>query len=421
VVGAAVAVHDFEAAFQAINGHVMASRVVAGAVHGESLSFNLNTRGWLHLQLGRYAEALADCREARRMNPNLDQNNLKLARLFNDYYESVIKPEMARLATGVSADAAANIAMAYYQTGFSANAASYLNIALSVADPTEVAGLYNTLSGAYLGSGLIIDALRASAKAIALAAETDHTNYTLALRQIEALGQNPSALLDDIPPVPPRATAAAAGPQVTLVSGNYAAALNNLNPRVAAAMAKLGGAAVDNAASEEAAGLLHERGRYHLNLHNFDQAVSDFREARRHALHLGHEDLRLAQFFQAEFETSLKPLFDKLHAGICAETYNELGLLFFRNGFPANAATYFQLAVLISEGLVRAESLNNLAGAYLDSQHVIEALRAATQASALNPHISKVNLDLASTLLKPARIDLDAMLKDRFAALRTVH
>ena len=31
------------------------------------------------------------------MNANLDQNNLMLARLFNDHYENVIKPEMARL------------------------------------------------------------------------------------------------------------------------------------------------------------------------------------------------------------------------------------------------------------------------------------------------------------------------------------
>ena len=430
VVAAAIAAHDFQTAFLATNS-LLVSRAVAGAdnVQTETLSQNLNTRGWLHLQLGRPAEALADCVEARRMNPNLDQNNLMLARLFHDHYDSVIKPEMARLEAGISADAAHNIAMAYYATGFYANAASYLNLAISVADPSEVPGLYNALSGAYLGSGHIVEALQASAKAIALAPETDRTNYDLALRQIEALGQDPSPFLVDIPPVPrraaaaPRDQAAAAG---DIIGGDNAAALNTLNRLVEAAKAKLQGAGpatagVDKALSEEAAGLLLARGRRHLNLHQFDQAVSDCLEARSHSLNLGHADLRLAQFFQAEYDRSLKPLFDKLHAQISAETYNELGLVFFRNGLHANAATYFQFAAALSEGLVRAESLNNLAGAYLNTQHVVEALRASTQASALNPSISQVNRNLASTLLKPPRIDPDDMLKDRFATLRTAH
>ena len=167
--------------------------------------------------------------------------------------------------------------------------------------------------------------------------------------------------------------------------------------------------------------MLLARGRCHLNLHQFDEAVSDCLEARTHSLNLGQADLRLAQFFKAEFDSSLKPLFDKLHADKCAETYNELGVVFFRNGFQANAATYFQLAAALSEGLVRAELLDNLAGAYLVSQHVIEALRASAEAIALNPSINKVNFNLASTQLKPARIDIDAMIKDRFDTLKTVH
>jgi tetratricopeptide (TPR) repeat protein len=424
VVSAAIAAFDFEAAFRAANGLVEAGRAAADKIDTESLSLHLNTRGLLHLQLGRYAEALVDLGDARRMNPNLDQNNLPLGQLFKDHYESVFKPEMARLESGITADALRNIAIAYFETGFYANAASYLNIAISVADPSEVAGLYNMLSGAYLGSGLIIEALQASAKAIALDPETDHTNHGLALRQLEDIGQDPSPFLEDIPPVPP-SDGASAGSQgeaaADIVGGDHAAALDTLDPLVEAAKTKLQGAGAGGAASEELAALLLARGRRHLNLHHFDEAVSDFLEARRHSVNLGHADLHLGQFFQAEFGRSLKPLFDKLHAQISAETYNEIGVLFFNKGFHANAAIYFQLAAALSEGLVRAESLNNLAGTYLESQHIIEALRASSRAIALNPLISKVNFNLASLHLKPARIDPNAMLKDRFATLKTIH
>src|SRR5262249_25971167 len=118
VVAAAIAAHDFQTAFLATNSLLVASRAVAGAdnIQTETLSQNLNTRGWLLLQLGRPAEALADCVEARRMNPNLDQNNLMLARLFHDHYDSVIKPEMQRLEAAISAVAAPNTPIPYPPT-----------------------------------------------------------------------------------------------------------------------------------------------------------------------------------------------------------------------------------------------------------------------------------------------------------------
>jgi tetratricopeptide (TPR) repeat protein len=423
-IGACVEKHDFAAAFTEADRLVMAVRAAPEESRGQTLSYHLNTRGFLHLQLGRYEEALTDCLEARQMNPDLDQNNLMLARLFFHYYDSVIVPEMERLREGLSAQACRNIAMAYHDTEFYAHAASYFQLAISVAEPEALPELYNSLGGSYLGSGHLIEAFVASAKALLLAPEFDKTNYLLSLWQLQGMGQDPGAFMPGYPLVVGTQAAGQRDELVYYLRKDYSSCLERFEQIVADARAQVSpqsGAGTVPPAEDRARrlpGYLNHRALCHLNLGHLDEAIADSLEARRLDPNLGHANLRVAQFFKEKYESSLKPLFDKLKRGISAEGYNQIGLFFFKHGFQAHAAMYFQLAASISEELVQAEALNNLAGAYLDSGHTIEALRASSRALLLNPHISKANHKQACIRLKPMGLDADRLLEDRFSSLR---
>ncbi|MBO1348460.1 MAG: tetratricopeptide repeat protein [Hormoscilla sp. GUM202] len=408
-VGSRIEVHDFEEAFSEADSLVESTRL--------TLNYHLNTRGFIHLQLGRYGEGLADCMEARQMNPDLDQDNLMLANLLCYYHESTILPAMEQLKQGLSPTAFSKIAMAYHNTGFYAHAASYFQLALSVAETAQLAQLYNSLSASYLGAGLFIEGFQASAKAVLLDAEIDKTNYLASLRQVEGMGQDPSVLMPDYPSVEGRLDPDD-GINEALThyfERKYSHALESFDRIISDARKQLESNA-DDEKGRLLPGYINHRAMCHLNLGNFDEAISDCLEARQLDPDLEHANLRLAQFFKAEYDSSLKPLFDELEKEISAEGYNNVGVFYFKHGFFAHAATYFQLAVSISEGLVQAESYNNLAGAYLDFGCIIEALRAASKAVALNPKINKSNYNQASMRLKPMGLDPEELVEDRFSA-----
>ena len=100
------------------------------------------------------------------------------------------------------------------------------------------------------------------------------------------------------------------------------------------------------------------------------------------------------------YNGKLKPLFEKLHQEISAETYNEIGTVFHENDIVANAAFYFRLAANMSYNLVLAESYNNLAGAYLNGGFLIDAVVASARAVEINPKINKVNYNLSRLRMK---------------------
>jgi tetratricopeptide (TPR) repeat protein len=426
---AAIESFEFETALRIVHTQIDALARKPRRNKSEAMSLHLNSRGWLHLQMGHYAEAVADCTEARRLNPNLDQHNLMLSRLFADYHESIIRPELGRLVGGLVPDACRNIAMAYYQSGFCAHAASYLELAIVSAAHAALPDLYNNLGGAYLGADLPVEALRASAKAVSLDPGIDRTNYDQALQVLAEMGQSPGPFLAGIL-AGPAPSSGAAGPAGSGATGPARGTGFGVSPRPAE-LGDLDGRIDEvrgrhdrgdrGASTMELVTLLIQRSRAHMNRHDFDRAIEDALEARRLDLHVGHGDLRLAQFLRAEFKRSLEPLFDRLHEASPAQTYNEIGAVFFAHGQHSNAATYFQLAAALGEELIRAEALNNLAGACLEMNLPILALRAAAQAVALNPEISRVNLNVASMRLKPMQLDQNALLKDRFTTFRTSH
>ncbi|MGK7924046.1 MAG: hypothetical protein AB4290_02125 [Spirulina sp.] len=409
-VGSRIEAHDFEAAFSEVDSLVESARSM--------LSYHLNTRGFTHLQLGRYSEGLSDCMEARQMNPDLDQNNLMLANLLFYYHESTILPAMEQLKQELSPTAFSKIAMAYHNTGFYVHAASYFQLALSVAETTQLAQLYNNLSASYLGAGLLIEGFQASAKAVLLDADIDKTNYLASLKQIEGMGQDPGALMPNYPSVEGNLNADNEINEALTYYFNrkYSDALASFDRIISDARKQLE-SNEDGEKGRLLPGYLNHRAMCHLNMGNFDEAISDCLEARKLDSDLEHTNLRLAQFFKAEYDSSLKPLFDELEKEISAEGYNNVGVFYFKHGFLAHAATYFQLAISLSEGLVRAESYNNLAGAYLDLGCPIEALRAASQAVALNPKIDKVNSNLASMRLKPMGLNPENLIEDKFSAI----
>ena len=414
VVASRVGEYDFEAALQEADRLVEAARTAQAATRDLVLSYHLNTRGFLHLQLGHFKEALADTTEARGLNPDLDQNNLKLANLFANYYDSVIVPEMEKLRDGLSVEPCTKIAMAYHETGFYENAVNYFQLAISVATQEELNGLYDSLAGSYLGAGFLVEAFMASARAIAIEPETDSTNFLLSSWQLQGMGVNLDMLL---PPSVPRVIA----PQNAIdrptdetafyLSKDTASTLDRLNQIIAAERQKLS-AAGSGGTPSRLPGFLSQRAFCHLQLGDVDEAIEDHLEARRLDINLDQTNLRLAQFFKAEFETALKPLFDQLAQKISAEVYNKIGVVYFDHHFYGNAATYFQLAASIAEGLVKAESYNDLAGAYLDAGLTIDALRASHQAALLNPDINKVNFNLAVIRLKPMGLDTEELLGD---------
>ena len=412
-VGSLIEAHDFETAFAEIDRIIDRHRAGTEAARDDLLSYHLNTRGYLHIQLGRYDQALVDCTEARRLNPDLDQNNLSLANLFANHYHGTIVPGMARVQDG-SCRAMSSIARAYYNTGFHAAAASYYQLAISVAEIIGLAALYNDLSAAYLGGGLPIEAYQASARAVMLDPDLDRTNYSLALMQVEGLGQDPGVFMS--PPARPQPCAEHSDGIDEFLAHNHTASLRHFDQKVSEARRQLT-ADEDSPEGRLLPGYLNHRAMCHLNLGNFDQAVEDCLEARRLDIDIDHSNLRLCQLFRAKYNDELRPLFAMLKAEISAETYNAIGVVFHQNGLHAQAATYFQLAITLAEGLVLAESYNNLAGAYLDGGYYIEALRAASMAVALNPDINKVNYNLVRARLKPMQIDEDALLIDRFASL----
>ncbi|MFZ6766884.1 hypothetical protein ACO0LM_07325 [Undibacterium sp. Di26W] len=418
--GARIEAYDFEEAFAEIDKLVRAlsAKDVLATNQIHALSYHLNTRGFLHLQLGHFREGLADCLEARKRDANLDQDNLNLANLLFHHYESLILPQMAQLKNKLTTDACRKIANAYHGHGFYAHAAGYYHLAISVAKQSELAQLYDSLSASYLGSGLIIEAFIASARAVLLNPAIDKTNYLLSLPQIEGLGQDPQAFVSGFPDQPAMASYSSASEvQATgvdyLFARKYVDSLDFFNQKVDEARQQLAANNL-NGIGQLLPGYLNHRATSHLNLRNFDLAIADCLEARSLDQSLGQNNLRFAQFFKAQYDTSLKPLFDALDTKISAAGYNDVGIHLHKNGFHVQAATYFQLAISISTDLVRAESYNNLAGTYFDAGYYIEALRAVSQAMAINPMTNRTNYIAISTKLKPMMLDQNALREDPF-------
>ena len=389
--------YDFEGAFQEV--HELIKNIEKGS-EDEQLSLHLNTRGLMHLQLGRYDDALEDCMKARTLNSNLDQTNLKLARLFSNHFESVFKNEMTKLTKGVDVKACATIATAYYDSGFYSHAAGYFRVALHKAKGQVKASLLNDLSACYLGSGFIIEAYKAAAKAVKINSAIDKTNFRIAESQLKKFGLDPNDFGKRLKVEKlSEAKHELEEEDISYLNKDSESLLESITSSIT--NIRNGKSSVEkNEHNLLLAGYLSHRAFCYLNLGKIDEAIEDCHEARKVDPLLDHSNLRLAQFFKEQYDELLKPLFEKLEKEISADTYNEIGIVYHNNGFYSNAAYYFQLAANISFELVKAESYNNLAGAYYEEGLIIDSLIASFKAVRFNPEINKVNYNLARMKLK---------------------